>query len=196
VRTIALDLGNPESANAAIGVAQEAFGRLDILVNNAGTTARKRPELLTDEDWKLVIDINLSALFRLSRAAYPLLRASGAGRVINVGSMLSIFGSPWGAAYAASKGGVVQYSRSLATAWAADGITVNCILPGWVDTDLTKDARREVAGLNEKVLAGTPVGRWGETSDFEGIAAFLASDAAAFVTGTAIQVDGGYSVLV
>jgi 2-deoxy-D-gluconate 3-dehydrogenase len=108
--------------------------------------------------------------------------------------MLSIFGMPTHTAYAASKGGVVQLTKSLATAWAADGITVNVVLPGWIDTDLTRRGRRDLPTLHEDVLRRTPAKRWGDPKDFEGVAAFLASDAAAFVTGTAIPVDGGYSV--
>jgi 2-deoxy-D-gluconate 3-dehydrogenase len=169
-------------------------GRLDILVNNAGTNIRKRPDIVTDEEWATVLDTNLTSLMRLTRAAYPALKASGRGRVINIGSMLSIFGVPFSPAYGASKGAVVQYTKSLAAAWAADGITANAVLPGWIDTELTRGARRDVPGLHDSVLARTPAKRWGDPADFAGIAAFLASDAAAFVTGTAIPVDGGYSM--
>jgi 2-deoxy-D-gluconate 3-dehydrogenase len=129
-----------------------------------------------------------------SQAAYPHLKAHGVGRVINNGSMLSIFGLPFHAAYGASKGGVVQLTRSLAVAWAADGITVNVVLPGWIDTDLTRKARKDMPTLNDNVLSRTPKGRWGEIKDFEGIAAFLGSDASAFITGVAIPVDGGFSI--
>jgi 2-deoxy-D-gluconate 3-dehydrogenase len=108
--------------------------------------------------------------------------------------MLSIFGLPLHIAYAASKGGVVQLTKSLAVAWAADGITVNAILPGWIDTELTRKARVDMPALNDTVLARTPKGRWGDPADFEGVAAFLASDASAFITGVAIPVDGGFSV--
>jgi 2-deoxy-D-gluconate 3-dehydrogenase len=129
-----------------------------------------------------------------SQAAYPHLKAGGRGRVINIGSMLSIFGLPFHVAYGASKGGIVQMTRSMAVAWAPDGITVNALLPGWIDTELTRKAREDMPALNANVLARTPMGRWGDPRDFEGIAAFLASDAAAFITGTAIPVDGGFSV--
>ena len=108
--------------------------------------------------------------------------------------MMSIFGASFVAAYAASKGGIVQLTKALATAWASDNIQVNAVLPGWIDTDLTKNARREVSGLHERVLARTPAARWGMPSDFAGIAVFLASAASDFVTGTAIPVDGGFSV--
>jgi 2-deoxy-D-gluconate 3-dehydrogenase len=116
------------------------------------------------------------------------------GKIINIGSMLSIFGTSYGVAYAASKGGIVQLTKSLAIAWAADNIQVNAVLPGWIDTDLTRSARVEVDGLHERVLARTPAGRWGVPQDLAGIAVFLAAPASDFVTGTAIPVDGGYSV--
>jgi 2-deoxy-D-gluconate 3-dehydrogenase len=122
------------------------------------------------------------------------MKTAGGGKVINIGSMMSIFGAPFAPAYAASKGGIVQFSRACATAWAKDNIQVNAVLPGWIDTDLTKGARREVQGLHERVLGRTPAGRWGIPSDFAGIAVFLASAASDFVTGTAIPVDGGFSV--
>jgi 2-deoxy-D-gluconate 3-dehydrogenase len=118
----------------------------------------------------------------------------GRGKIINIGSMMSIFGAGFAPAYAASKGGIVQFTRACATAWAKENIQVNAVLPGWIDTDLTRDARREVAGLHESVLARTPAGRWGDPKDFAGIAVFLASAASDFVTGAAIPVDGGYSV--
>jgi 2-dehydro-3-deoxy-D-gluconate 5-dehydrogenase len=108
--------------------------------------------------------------------------------------MMSIFGTSFAPAYAASKGGIVQFTRSCAVAWAADNIQVNAVLPGWIDTDLTRRAREEVGGLHEKVLARTPAGRWGVPGDFAGIAVFLASAASDFVTGAAIAVDGGFSV--
>ena len=109
--------------------------------------------------------------------------------------MMSIFGTPWGGPYAASKGGVVQFSRSLATAWAADNIQVNTILPGWIDTELTRGARKVCAGAARKGgQARTPAGRWGEPQDMAGIAVFLASKASDFITGTAIPIDGGFSI--
>ncbi|MCC7346300.1 MAG: SDR family oxidoreductase, partial [Variibacter sp.] len=147
----------------------------------------------TLDDWRRVIDINLTGAFVCAQAAFPHLQRAGGGKVINIGSMLSIFGMPHAVAYGASKGGIVQMSKSLATAWAKDNIQVNAILPGWINTDLTASARVEVEGLNERVLARTPAKRWGEPSDFAGIAVFLASAASDFITGVAIPVDGGFS---
>jgi 2-deoxy-D-gluconate 3-dehydrogenase len=191
---VAADVTEPDSIAAMIAATVARFGRLDILVNNAGINIRKRPEEYTLAEWQSVIATNLTSAMLASQAAHPHLKASGHGRIINNGSMLSIFGLPFTAAYGASKGGVVQLTKSLAVAWARDGITVNVILPGWIDTDLTKRAREQVETLNANVLARTPTGRWGDPRDFEGIAGFLASDAAGFITGTAIPVDGGFSV--
>jgi len=169
------------------------LGRLDILINNAGINIRKQPQDYTLAEWRLVIESNLSSAFTCSHAAYPHMKSAGAGKIINIGSMMSIFGASFAPAYAASKGGIVQMSRALATAWAKDNIQVNAVLPGWIDTDLTKRARAEVSGLNSMVLMRTPARRWGTPDDMSGIAVFLASPASDFVTGTAIPVDGGYA---
>jgi 2-dehydro-3-deoxy-D-gluconate 5-dehydrogenase len=169
-------------------------GRIDILVNNAGTTVRKQPEAITETEWRHVIDTNLTSTFLCSQAVYPALLRAGGGKIVNIGSMMSVFGAPFAAAYGASKGGVVQLTRSLASAWAKDGIQVNAVLPGWIDTDMTVGARQQVAGLNERVLSRTPAGRWGMPSDLAGCAVFLCSAASNFVTGVALPVDGGYSI--
>jgi 2-deoxy-D-gluconate 3-dehydrogenase len=142
-----------------------------------------------------VIQTNLTSAFLCSQAVYPAMKAAGGGKIINIGSMMSIFGASFAPAYAASKGGIVQFTRSCAVAWAADNIQANAVLPGWIDTDLTKRARNEIDGLHDRVLARTPAARWGAIGDFAGIAVFLASPASDFVTGTAIPVDGGYSVM-
>ncbi len=172
----------------------ERHGRLDILVNNAGSTVRKLPQDFTLDEWNSVMDVNLTGAFLCSRAAHPLMVKAGAGKVINIGSILSIFGAPYAPAYCASKGGIVQLTKSLALAWAKDQIQANAVLPGWIDTELTVGARNQVAGLNERVLARTPAGRWGVPQDLAGIAVFLASRASDFVTGAAIPVDGGYAI--
>jgi 2-deoxy-D-gluconate 3-dehydrogenase len=169
---------------------------LDILVNNAGINIRKPVQDLSLEEWRQVLDTNLTSAFLCSRSAYPHMKRAGAGKIINIGSMLSIFGAAFAPAYGASKGGIVQLTKSLATGWARDNIQVNAVLPGWVDTDLTRQARKEIQGLHERVLAGTPAGRWGGMDDFGGIAVFLASSASDFLTGTAIPLDGGYSTLI
>ena len=171
------------------------FGRIDILVNNAGINIRKPPQALDIEEWERVIATNLTSAFLCSRAVYPAMKAAGGGKIINIGSMMSIFGAGFAPAYAASKGGIVQFTRSCAVAWAADNIQVNAVLPGWIDTDLTKRARQEIDGLHERVLGRTPAARWGAIDDFAGIAVFLSSSASDFVTGTAIPIDGGYSIM-
>jgi len=140
-----------------------------------------------------VLDSNLTSAFLCSRAAYPELKRNGGGKVVNIGSMTSLFGGAHLGPYGASKGGVMQLTRSLAVAWAADNIQVNAILPGWIDTDLTEQARADIPGLNERVLARTPAARWGVPADLAGIAVFLAGGASDFITGAAIPVDGGYS---
>jgi 2-dehydro-3-deoxy-D-gluconate 5-dehydrogenase len=190
---VAVDVKDEASVTAMVAQAVERFGRLDILVNNAGMSIRKPPHDYTLAEWQQVIDINLTGAFLCSHAAYPAMVKAGGGKMINIGSMMSIFGAPYAAAYAASKGGIVQMSKAMATAWAKDNIQVNAILPGWIDTDLTKAARQQVQGLHERVLARTPAGRWGVPDDFAGTAVFLASAASDFVTGAALAVDGGYS---
>ena len=170
------------------------LGRIDILVNNAGISIRKPPHVLDIAEWNSVIATNLTGAFLCSQAVYPAMKAAGGGKVVNIGSMMSIFGASFASAYAASKGGIVQFTRACAVAWAADNIQVNAVLPGWIDTDLTRKARQEIAGLHDRALAGTPAGRWGGMDDFGGIAVFLASAASDFITGTAIPVDGGFSI--
>jgi 2-deoxy-D-gluconate 3-dehydrogenase len=192
---IAVDVADEASVNALVRSTVDRCGRLDILVNNAGTNVRKQPDALSAAEWHTVIDTNLTSAFVCSHAAYPHMKKAGGGKIINIGSMMSIFGAGFAPAYAASKGGIVQFGRACATAWAKDNIQVNAVLPGWIDTELTQGARRQVPDLHENVLRRTPAGRWGTMDDMAGVAVFLASAASDFVTGTAIPVDGGYSVL-
>lgn len=191
---IRTDVRSDTSCRSLMRDAVDRYGRLDILVNNAGTNIRKQPQDYTMDEWQLVIETNLTSAFVCSQAAYPHMLRAGGGKIINIGSMMSIFGASFTAPYAASKGGIVQMSRAMACAWAKDNIQVNSVLPGWIDTDLTRRARQDVAGLHDRVLARTPAGRWGVPDDFSGIAVFLSSTASDFLTGTAIPVDGGYSV--
>ncbi|MET0675251.1 MAG: glucose 1-dehydrogenase [Bradyrhizobium sp.] len=191
---VAADVTDKAAVAAMAERVARELGRIDILINNAGINIRKPPDQLDIAEWNSVIQTNLTSAFLCSQAVYPAMKKAGGGKIINIGSMMSIFGAPFAPAYAASKGGIVQFSRACATAWAKDNIQVNSVLPGWIDTDLTKGARREVQGLHERVLSRTPAGRWGIPADFAGIAVFLASEASDFVTGTAIPVDGGFSV--
>jgi 2-deoxy-D-gluconate 3-dehydrogenase len=191
---ISADVTDKAAVDAMIARTRQEFGRVDILVNNAGINIRKPPHVLVLEEWDSVIKTNLTSAFLCSQAAYPAMKQAGGGKIINIGSMMSIFGASFAPAYAASKGGIVQFTRSCAVAWAPDNIQVNAVLPGWIDTELTQNARREIDGLHDKVLARTPSARWGASDDFAGIAVFLSSSASDFVTGTAIPVDGGFSI--
>jgi 2-dehydro-3-deoxy-D-gluconate 5-dehydrogenase len=191
---VELDVLLEASCHQAIDQTANKFGRLDILINNAGTSVRKPPEQLTAADWHLVMDTNLTSAFFCSQAAYPHMKRAGGGKIINIGSMMSTFASSYAAPYASSKGAIVQMAKSFAIAWAKDNIQVNTILPGWINTDLTRKAREQVEGLHDKVLARTPAQRWGEPGDFAGVAVFLSAPASDFITGAAIAVDGGYSV--
>ena len=190
-----LSITEPKNADEIVKAALTAFGRVDILVNNAGTNIRKQPQEYSAAEWHTVLDTNLTSAFLCSAAAYPEMKKAGGGKIINIGSMMSIFGASFTAAYAASKGGIVQFTKATATAWAKDNIQVNAVLPGWIDTDLTRRAREVVPTLNDNVLRRTPAGRWGTIDDMSGIAVFLASPASDFVTGAAIPVDGGWSAM-
>ena len=174
----------------------EAFGRLDILVNNAGMVVRKEPQDLTAEEWDQVLDVNLRGAFLSAKAAYPHMKRQGGGKIINIGSMFSIFGGGGsGAPYSSSKGGLVQLSKSLAVAWAKDNIQSNTILPGWFKTELTSDIPVRQPERYEMISRRIPTGRWGEPEELKGAAVFLASPASDYVTGAVLTVDGGYSVM-
>ena len=188
-----LDVADPQSCRALVGESVERLGRLDILVNNAGMSIRKPPESYTIEEWHRVLDTNLTGALVCCQAAYPHMQRQGGGKIVNIGSMMAIFGAAYAAAYSASKGAIVQLTKSLATAWAKDNIQVNAVLPGWIDTELTRDARHQVPGLNERILNRTPAGRWGVPDDLAGVAVFLSGPASDFVTGATIPVDGGFS---
>jgi 2-dehydro-3-deoxy-D-gluconate 5-dehydrogenase len=193
---IAVDVADEASVQALAKAVVERCGRLDILINNAGINIRKPAHELGLDEWRRVIDTNLTSAFLCARAAHPVMKRAGGGKIINVGSMLSIFGASFAPAYGASKGGLVQLTKSLASAWAPDGIQVNAVLPGWIDTELTRMARQQVVGLHDSVLRRTPAGRWGIPEDLAGIAVFLAASASDFITGAVIPVDGGFSIQV
>ena len=191
---VTVDVTDEESCRAMMASTVDRFGRLDILVNNAGTTVRKQPDELSLAEWHLVLETNLTSAFLCCQAAYPEMKRVGGGKIINIGSMMSIFGASFTAAYAASKGGIVQYTKALACGWAKDNIQVNAVLPGWIDTAMTVQGRKDIPGLHERVLERTPAGRWGKPDDHAGVAVFLASAASDFVTGTFIPIDGGFSI--
>jgi 2-deoxy-D-gluconate 3-dehydrogenase len=192
---VEVDVADEGSIDALVKATLARFGRLDVLVNNAGMNIRKPVESLKLDEWRQVIDVNLTSAFLASRACYPVMKKQGRGKIINIGSMMSIFGASFAPAYAASKGGMVQLTKAMAAGWATDNIQVNAVLPGWIDTELTQRARQQIEGLHESVLRRTPAKRWGVEQDMAGVAVFLASSASDFVTGAAITVDGGYSIL-
>jgi 2-deoxy-D-gluconate 3-dehydrogenase len=191
---VALDVTDSGAISIAVESVVSQFGHLDILVNNAGTTVRARPEDLAEEDWHTVMDTNVTSAYLCSKACYPHLKAAGGGKVLNCGSMYSLFASEWVPAYAASKGAMVQLTKSTAVAWAKDNIQVNCFLPGWINTDLTRMARKGSPELHDRIEARIPTGRWGEPEDLAGLAVFLASPASDYITGASIPIDGGFSV--
>ena len=190
---VVADVTDRVQVDRAVADTVAKLGGLDILVANAGTNIRKKPHEYTAEEWHQVVDTNLTSMFICCQAAYPEMVRRGGGKIVTIGSMTSLFGFDVAPIYAATKGAAVQLTKSLASAWAKDNIQVNSILPGWIDTDLTRRARQILPALHDKVLDRTPARRWGVPADFEGIAVFLCSGASDFVTGTAIPVDGGFS---
>lgn len=196
---ITLDVTDEAACRQLIDDTVSAHGRLDVLVNNAGTNIRKEPEEYTVAEWRFVLDTNLTSAFVCSQAAYAAMKklsgakTSSGGKIINIGSMFSLFGASFSTAYAASKGGMVQMTKAMACAWAKDNIQVNTVLPGWIDTELTRGARQDVEGLHERIEARTPAGRWGRPDEFAGIAVFLAGSGSDFVTGAVIPIDGGFA---
>lgn len=194
VLELGVDVRRESQVSSMVEKTLDNFGRIDVLVNNAGINIRKMPQDLSSAEYDEVLEVNLRSAFLCSKAVYPAMKEAGGGKIINIGSMTSLFGGGKLMAYGASKGGIVAMTRALAVAWAPDNIQVNAILPGWIDTDLTRRARVELEGLNERVLTRTPVGRWGKPEDLQGTAIYLATAASNFVTGVALPVDGGYSV--
>lgn len=190
---VSLNVVDQSSIKAAVQQVLDQYGRIDVLVNNAGVNIRKMPQDYAPEEWDTVMDTNLKGAFLCCQAVYPAMKKQGKGKIINIGSMTSIFGLGKAVPYGCSKMGILSMTYSLALAWARDSINVNCILPGWIDTPLTVTAKRDFPGLQEFVEDRTPVGRWGAPPDFMGVAAFLASDASDFITGESLRVDGGWA---
>jgi 2-dehydro-3-deoxy-D-gluconate 5-dehydrogenase len=191
---VTCDVVDSKSIDAAVSAAVDLFGGIDILVNNSGTSFRAQPEDIPEEEWDRVIDTNLKGPFLVSKAVYPEIKKRGGGKIINIGSMMSIFASEYASPYASSKGGIVQFTKACAIAWAKDGINVNAILPGWIHTDMT-GAFLKMYPERERLIADrTPMARWGQPAELAGTAVFLASAASNFVTGASIAVDGGYSI--
>jgi 2-deoxy-D-gluconate 3-dehydrogenase len=187
------DVNDSDQVRRMVAETVKAFGGLDILVANAGINIRKPPQDYSSAEWHQIVDTNLTSVFECCQAAYPEMKRRGGGKIVTIGSMTSIFGFDVGPVYAATKGAVVQLTKSLGAAWAKDNIQVNSILPGFIDTELTQGARRNIPGMGERVVARTPARRWGEPGDLAGAAVFFCSRASDFVTGTALPVDGGFS---
>jgi len=187
------DVNDSDQVRRMVAETVQAFGGLDILVANAGINIRKPPQDYRSAEWHQIVDTNLTSVFECCQAAYPEMKRRGGGKIVTIGSMTSIFGFDVGPVYAATKGAVVQLTKSLGAAWAKDNIQVNSILPGFIDTELTQGARRNIPGMAERVVSRTPARRWGEPGDLAGAAVFFCSPASDFVTGTALPVDGGFS---
>ena len=186
------DLADRAAADALVANTIASFGRIDILVNNAGIIRRKAAVQHSDDDWDAVIEVNLSNAFRLCRAMGKHLIDTGRpGKIINVASLLSFQGGITVPGYAAAKGGIVQLTKALANEWAAQGINVNAIAPGYMQTDNTK-ALREDPQRNKQITERIPAGRWGTPDDVAGAAVFLASKASDYVHGHVLVVDGGW----
>ncbi|WP_260332281.1 2-dehydro-3-deoxy-D-gluconate 5-dehydrogenase KduD [Paraburkholderia youngii] len=186
------DLASISSVDDIMRAAVEAFGRLDVLVNNAGIIRREDALEFGEDDWDAVMDVNLKSLFFLSQAAArQFVRQQGGGKIINVASMLSFQGGIRVASYTASKSGVLGLTRLLANEWAARGINVNAIAPGYMATANTA-ALRDDAQRNEVILGRIPAGRWGVPDDLAGPVVFLASSASDYVHGHTLAVDGGW----
>ena len=183
---VTLDVRSSDDVAAALN----AFERLDIVVNCAGVISRVEEHRI--EVFERVMDINLNGTMRVCSAARELLKAS-AGCIVNTASMLSFFGGGLVPAYSASKGAVAQLTKSLALAYAADGIRVNAIAPGWIATPLTQ-ALQDDDGRSQAILERTPMRRWGTPEEVAQVAAFLCTPAASFMTGAIVPVDGGYLV--
>ncbi len=184
---VELDVTDAEAVQHCLA----GFDRLDALVNAAGVI--RRHEELEPEVFAAVVEVNLNGAMRCCAAARPLLAAAG-GSIINIASMLSFFGGGLVPGYSASKGGIAQLTKSLAIAWAGEGIRVNALAPGWIATPMTQ-ALRDDPARKDAILSRTPMGRWGRPEELVGPALFLASEAASFVTGAVLTVDGGYSIM-
>ncbi|MCH2310178.1 MAG: glucose 1-dehydrogenase [SAR202 cluster bacterium] len=187
------DVSDESSIKDMIKISNETFGSIDVLINNAGIGIREFPENYSTDDWNQVININLTGAFLCSREVYPIMKSQGSGKIINIGSMTSIFGLDWAVAYASSKGGIVQLTKTLAVSWAKDNIQSNCILPGWIHTDLTQGIKDQFQDRYQQILSRIPSNRWGEPDDLAGTAVYLSSSASDYVNGVSIAVDGGYT---
>ena len=190
---VQLDVAQEASVQEAVKKASDDFGKITILVNNAGVNIRKLPQDYAVEEWDWILNTNLRGAFLCCKAIYPSMKASGGGKIINIGSMTSLYGLGRVVPYACSKMGILSLTYSLGLAWVNDNIQVNAILPGWIKTPLTANIQEAFPNIEEFIKERVPVGRWGKPSDFAGAAIFLASHASDFVTAEYIRVDGGFA---
>ena len=185
------DLANVDGIAALVGEVKKDFGHIDILVNNAGVQSRHKAVDFPKSDWDFVLNVNLNAVFFLCQEVGRLMLAQGKGKIINIASLLSFQGGLTVPAYAASKGAVAQFTKSLSNEWASQGVNVNCIAPGYMATEmntaLIADATR-----SRQIMDRIPAGRWGKPEDMVGAVVYLASDASDYVNGSTITVDGGW----
>ncbi len=189
--TVTADVAEKGAPDRIVAEAIDQMGALDIVVNNAGIIRRAPAVEFTDADWQDVIDINLTAVFYICRAAGRHMIERGSGKIINIASLLSFQGGIIVPSYTAAKGGVAQLTKALANEWASKGINVNAIAPGYMSTENTRQLRADEARASQ-ILVRIPAGRWGEPSDLQGAAVFLASAASDYVTGHVLVVDGGW----
>jgi 2-deoxy-D-gluconate 3-dehydrogenase len=185
------DLGDAAVATGLVDKAAAALGSVDILVNNAGIIRRAPAAESTDADWEAVLAVNLTAVYRLCRAAGKQMLARGRGKIVNISSLLAFQGGINVPSYAASKGAVAQLTKALANEWAGRGVNVNAIAPGYIRTDNTAALAAD-ATRNRQILERVPAGRWGDPADLGGAVVFLASRAADYVSGHVLVVDGGW----
>jgi NAD(P)-dependent dehydrogenase (short-subunit alcohol dehydrogenase family) len=186
------DVSDAADARALVDHAVDTFGGLDVLVNNAGLPRAGALHEMDESDWRAVIDVNLTGVFQCSRFAMPVIREGSGGRIVNMASTLGLVGKPGGAAYCASKGGIVNLTRQMAIEYAPDGVTVNAICPGVIDAGMAGE-RLADDDYREQVSGQTPLPYLGTATDVARAARFLASDAGRFVTGHALVVDGGWT---
>jgi len=182
------NVGVPDDCSRVVGEVLEQYGHVDYLINNAGITVDKTVRKMSVDDWHAVLRINLSGAFYMTRAVLDHLTANGFGRIVNISSVIGQTGSVGQANYASSKAGLIGFSKSLAQEVARKGVTVNCVSPGYIETEMVAAIPPEVL---EKLLAGVPVGRLGQASEIARAVAFLVDDDAGYITGSVISVNGG-----
>jgi 3-oxoacyl-[acyl-carrier protein] reductase len=192
VSVLPADLSNPEDIEALVKAAEAAMGQIDILVNNAGLTRDNLSMRMKDEEWQEVLDVNLSATFKLARAVQRGMMKRRWGRIINISSVVGVMGNPGQCNYVASKAGVIGWSKAMAQEIASRGITINCIAPGFIATAMTEALNDQ---QKETINAKIPAGKMGESSDIAAAAVYLASDEAGYVTGQTIHVNGGMAMI-